>query len=51
MGLATAAGVRRAHARGNTDQAHFVGEFRAFTGSPSAAFMRRVLPDEGGFTD
>jgi hypothetical protein len=26
-------------------------DFRAFAGSPPASFVRRKLPDEGGFVD
>jgi hypothetical protein len=26
-------------------------DFRTFAGSPPASFMRRKLPDEGGFVD
>ena len=36
---------------GYADQAHLAREVRAFGGSPPAAFLRRRLPDEGGFTD
>ncbi|HYZ61357.1 MAG TPA: helix-turn-helix domain-containing protein [Acetobacteraceae bacterium] len=36
---------------GYADQAHLAREVRAFTGSAPAAFLRRRLPDNGGFTD
>ncbi|MBV8458213.1 MAG: AraC family transcriptional regulator, partial [Acetobacteraceae bacterium] len=36
---------------GYADQAHLTREVHAFTGSPPAAFLRRRLPDEGGFID
>lgn len=36
---------------GYADQAHLAREVRGFTGSPPAAFLRRLLPDQGGFTD
>jgi AraC-like DNA-binding protein len=40
-----------ADACGYADQAHLTRDFRAFSGSPPASFMRRKLPDEGGFVD
>jgi AraC-like DNA-binding protein len=36
---------------GYADQAHLTREVHAFTGSPPAAFLRRRLPDDGGFVD
>lgn len=40
-----------ADACGYADQAHLTRDFHAFTGSPPASFIRRRLPDEGGFVD
>jgi AraC-like DNA-binding protein len=40
-----------ADACGYADQAHLTRDFRALAGSPPASFMRRKLPDEGGFVD
>ena len=40
-----------ADACGYADQAHLARDFHAFTGSPPASFIRRRLPDEGGFVD
>jgi hypothetical protein len=36
---------------GHADQGHLSREFRIFTGSALMAFLRRRLPDEGGFLD
>jgi AraC-like DNA-binding protein len=40
-----------ADACGYADQAHLTRDFHAFAGSPPASFIRRKLPDEGGFVD
>ena len=36
---------------GYADQAHLAREIHEFTGNPPAAFLRRRLPDGGGFMD
>jgi len=40
-----------ADACGYADQAHLTRGFRALAGTPPASFMRRKLPDQGGFVD
>jgi AraC-like DNA-binding protein len=36
---------------GYYDQAHFIREFRQFTGEPPAAFLARALPGDSGWNE
>jgi AraC-like DNA-binding protein len=43
--------IEAAYDAGYFDQAHLIRDFRQFAGAPPGDFLRRALPDGGGFRD